>query len=168
MLNELAKKTIEKHTEIEPAYKALLRAVMKDPDLQRECIEPAVLTAIHAARGQATRYTKRHNPNAVTNAGLSAAASVATASFLATWFIGSKSLGELTATELRAEAVQEREQSRARAKCAEFYERIADRLKGDKVVRDVLDDDAARALWNKTNRDRGLRATVTHGRVATV
>lgn len=153
-LIEHAKKVIAKHAEIEPAVQALMKIVLKDKELQEECIRPAVQRAIYEARGMSTRYTKCHNPSVINARSIALNAATVSEAFLDTWMVGGKVLGDLNRADLLVEAEQEHAQAAARRKCAVFYETLAARVPDGKVVRDVFKHDEARKLYETAHRPK--------------
>lgn len=167
-VNETARGIVARNDDAEKAAEKLYAAIMAD-DRRDEVIEPLVRIAARALvydvrserRSTVKMVPSSDQPVRDGNVILSAGERLRE-TFLKSWVVGNKSLGECTGAELREEAERERLAAKGHEQNATFYLALSKAVKDDEQVQSVMDDQTARKAWESVSR--GERVTIRRKR----
>lgn len=152
-LDSLARECAKRQPNVEKAARALATKIgavgLKDPIIAELC-RRAVIDAIQTAQSRERRACKVIVSRRTEE---SATAYTVAVGLLDRWVIGSKRLGDTTGAELIELAQAERDRAKGHETSARFYELLAAKVPGNRIVRDVMNDEKASALLDDATKE---------------
>lgn len=155
VLNELAREACKAHPANGKAMDELRRAVRNDADAMQQAVDLGCATAVHQARAMVRSVAKGHTQHSKcghTAAAIKATAGAVLTSILDSWgFADGRTLGDMTGTDLLAQAQDERAKAEGYLVNSRFYESLA-KIAGPRTVRSVVDGATAQRMFETAQK----------------